>query len=446
VLLRSGAVSNESDATVPLSKTSEVRYRRVVVEVEEGDDRGKRATSSGEELVIGTAPGNDLVLTDASVSRHHASITARGDGFVLRDLGSMNGTHVGGFRVEVAYLKDGASLRIGKSKLRFRRLDEEITEPLSPDARFGPLLGRSEAMRRLFAVLPRIAASDSTVLLEGETGTGKGLFALAIHEASPRAAGPFVVIDCASIPPSLVEGELFGHIKGAFTGAEVSRPGAFEAAAGGTVFLDEIGELPLDVQPKLLRALEERRVKRIGAQAPVALDVRVVAATNRDLRAEVNRGSFRADLFYRLAIVRLRVPPLRQRRQDLDLLIRHFFEQFSPEQPLPPAMLVEELSRQEFPGNVRELRSAIERAVLLDGADLETTGVGTPPELAGPAAHFDASESFRAAKERVVERWERDYLTDLLAHAGGNVSKAARMARMDRNHLRELLRRHGLGG
>jgi transcriptional regulator with GAF, ATPase, and Fis domain len=264
-----------------------------------------------------------------------------------------------------------------------------------------------------------------------------------------------VVIDCASIPPSLVEGELFGHVKGAFTGADTARPGAFEAAAGGTIFLDEIGELPVDLQPKLLRALEEKSIKRIGSQTTTALDVRILAATNRDLRTEVNAGRFRADLYYRLHVVRLRVPPLRERREDILLLARHFYAQFSPDAPAPPDALLERLAHQDFPGNVRELRGAVERAVLLAGTDMDQAptfggsfggAAGDDEGPGGSEAGFDPAVPFRAAKERVVERWERQYLADLLRQAGKNVSKAARMARMDRNHLRELLRRYGLDG
>jgi transcriptional regulator with GAF, ATPase, and Fis domain len=442
------------DATIPLASAREVRFQRVSVEVEDGPDRGKSVSSSGDELVVGSATGNDLVLADPSVSRIHCSITIGHGGFLLRDLGSTNGTTLGGFRVERAWLKDGASVRLGRTKLRFRCLDSEIREPLSDTTRFQNALGQSDAMRRLFAVLPRIAESESAVLLEGETGTGKGLLAEAIHAASRRAAGPLVVIDCASIPPSLVEGELFGHIKGAFTGADSSRPGAFEAAAGGTIFLDEIGELPLDLQPKLLRALEEKSIKRIGSQTTTALDVRVLAATNRDLRTEVNAGRFRADLYYRLHVVRLRLPPLRERREDIVLLGRHFYAQFSPDQPTPPDGLLERLTHQDFPGNVRELRGAVERAVLLAGTDMDQapTFGGSPigpaggDEASDGEPGFDPSVAFRAAKERVIERWERQYLADLLRQAGKNVSKAARMARMDRNHLRELLRRYGLDG
>jgi two-component system, NtrC family, response regulator GlrR len=438
-------VSEGPEATVPLAPAARTRaYRRFAIEVVDGPDVRTVATASGEEIGVGTAEGNELRLSDETVSRHHLSATMVEGRLVVRDLGSMNGIRLAGHHIEVARLRDGASFRVGRTKLRFRLLDGEISEPLSEAERFGRAIGRSDAMRRIFALLERVAPSDTTLLLEGETGTGKGLLVEAIHEASARSSGPLVVIDCGSIPALLIESELFGHEKGAFTGAQGDRAGAFEAAMGGTVFLDEIGELPLDLQPRLLRALEEKTIKRVGSNRHVALDVRVIAATHRDLRAEVNNGSFRADLFYRLNIVRLRVPPLRERPSDIRLLVRHFHEQFSPDDPMPPTALVEALERQPWLGNVRELRSAVERAVLLGEVALDLDDApGPAPE--GNAVRFDPSVPFRAAKERVVSRWEQAYLSDLLAQAEGNVSKAARLARMDRNHLRELLRRHGLG-
>jgi DNA-binding NtrC family response regulator len=442
----------EAAETALVVRPNECAFRRFRVEVVAGPDRGASMTSEGSELTLGTAAGNSLVLHDRAVSRHHCSITATDEGFLLKDLGSRNGTRLGGFRVVAGYLGPGALVGIGETTLRFDPLAEETVEPLAGGERFERILGQSTGMRRLFAALPRIAQSDSTVLIEGETGTGKGLLAEVIHQKSPRAAGPLVVIDCSAIPPSLIEAELFGHAKGAFTGAVSARPGAFEAAAGGTVFLDELGELPLDMQPKLLRALEERVVRRVGSLDPVRLDVRVIAATNRDLRAEINRGAFRADLYYRLNTVRIRLPPLRERREDIPLLVAHFHEQLARgADPTPPASLVAALSRQEWPGNVRELRASVERAILMQDPELwmeVTLGASEQRggELAQPAAPDHESDvalgSFRAAKERAVARWERGYLEALLKHTSGNVSLAARTAHMDRNHLRDLIRRH----
>ncbi|XXT20634.1 sigma 54-interacting transcriptional regulator [Sorangium sp. So ce429] len=433
-------------------RSKEIAFSRFRVQVTAGPDAGASQVSDATEFVIGTAPGNQLILADRAVSRHHCVISVTPRGFLLRDLGSKNGTTLSGFRVEAAYLQPGATLGVGQSTLRFEPLAEEIREPLGDEERYGRVLGQSAVMRRIFAALPRIAASDSTVLIEGETGTGKGLLAEAIHESSPRAGGPFVVIDCGSIPPTLIEAELFGHAKGAFTGAQAARVGAFEAARGGTVLLDEMGELPLDMQPKLLRVLEERQIRRIGTVEPTKLDIRVIATTNRDLRQEVNRGNFRSDLYYRLNIVRLRVPALRERPDDIALLTAHFYRQFAQGQDQsPPGELLETFMRQDWPGNVRELRGAVERAVLMiDPALFREAVMGSEGRDGGSSPALEAlrdddlSLSFREAKERAVARWERAYLTALVRANGGNLSRAARAARMDRSHLRELLQRHGV--
>lgn len=444
--------SKPASETRSLHRMKAVTFQRFRFEVVAGADQGVSRIAEGPEFSIGTAEANHLVLTDRTVSRHHCVITCTPAGFLIRDLGSTNGTFVGGHRVEGAYLKSGSLVGIGKTTCRFDGLNEVVTEPLSEEGHYGRLLGESAAMRRIFALLPKIAASDSTILLEGETGTGKGLLAEAIHANSSRAASPFIVIDCSAIPSSLVEAELFGHAKGAFTGALAARLGAFETANGGTVFLDEIGELPLDMQPKLLRVIEERTIRRIGSALPTRLNVRIIAATNRDLRHEVNRGSFRSDLYYRLNIVRFRLPPLRERREDIPVLAEHFYRHFTgnPE-ARPPAEWLSALLRQEWPGNVRELRAAVERAVLMEDPELlkETlalAGTGAPDRaMAGSAlVEFDPQVSFREAKERAVSTWERAYLEALLKRSGANLSKAARMAQMNRNHLRDLLRAHGV--
>jgi len=434
----------------------EFGFERFQLEVTAGPDTGTSVTSTGTEFGIGTAPGNQLVLTDRTVSRHHCVITAVPRGYLLRDLGSTNGTWLVGYRIDGAYLKPGATLKVGISTLRFDTLRERVVEPLSEKDGFDRLLGKSPAMRRVFAALPRIAASESTVLLLGETGTGKSLLAETIHNASPRRNGRFTVVDCSSIPPTLIESELLGHERGAFTGAHASRAGVFESTQGGTVFLDEIGELPLDMQPKLLRLLEERVIRRVGGQEPIRLDVRILAATNRDLRRSVNDGSFRSDVFYRLNAVMITIPPLRSRLEDIPFLAKHFYEQIAaPGDAELPASFVEALVRRDWPGNVRELRGAVERAVLLGGLEGAPDSVRVslsgfpPPSGAPPDATRRAADPtpevpvpFRVAKERAVARWERRFIRDLLRKHGGNLSRAARAARMDRNHLREVIRRH----
>jgi DNA-binding NtrC family response regulator len=408
------------------------RFRVVVVA---GPDAGAECVATGPELAIGTAPTNDLVLTDPTASRHHCVIDVGPSVLRVRDLGSTNGTRLGPHYIEVARLVEDAMLTLGTTCIRCEILNETVREPLRPEPTFAGVLGKSPTMRRIFTMMSRIASSDATVLIEGETGTGKTLLAEALHRESPRAAGPFIVLDCAAIPANLIESELFGHERGAFTGAHSTRIGAFEAANGGTLFLDEIGELPLDMQPKLLRVLENRVIKRVGSTHSQKIDVRMVAATNRDLRAAVNDGTFRSDLFYRLNVATVHVPPLRERREDIALLVDHFFREFSGGQPPPPA-LVASFERQRWPGNVRELRAAVERTVLLGEP------VGDPPSSdALPDLPIDLAVPFRTAKQRMVDHWERSYFEALLRQAGGSITRAAREARMDRNYLRERLQR-----
>jgi DNA-binding NtrC family response regulator len=464
--LQAGACTPCKMTAVPTqvmtARTRDLLIRTLRIEVTVGPDRGKALEIDEDEVTVGTDASAALVLSDPTVSRMHFAIRPQPEGWELRDLGSTNGTQVEGVTVLDAMVAPGQTIRIGQTTLRLESSGAVSMQPLSEDASWGRALGKSPAMRRLFAVLPRIAASDVAVLLEGETGTGKTLLADAIHRAGPRRAGPFVVVDCGAMAPSLVESELFGHEKGAFTGAHARREGAFELASGGTVFLDELGELPLDLQPKLLRALEEKAIRRVGGTTTVDLDVRVIAATNRDLRREVNRGAFRSDLYYRLNTIRLRVPALRERREDIALLAEHFWRAIAPDdQPEPPGELLADLMRRDWPGNVRELRSAVERAVLLgDPGGLDATGDHTPvpvpaapgarapslsPEMlmdAGFADEAAAQPAFRVAKERAVARWERAFVRSLVDRHDGNLSRAARAARMDRNHLRELLKRH----
>ncbi len=412
---------------------------RFRVHVVHGPDLGFACTSEGEEMTVGTDKSCDLQLSDPSVSRHHCAIAVRPEGIQIRDLDSTNGTLLTGYRISSAYLTSGAIIGVGQSLLELEVTDESIARPMSEAHNFGAVLGTSPAMRSVFAIVERVAPSEATILIEGETGTGKTALAEAIHNDSPRAARPFVVVDCAAIPPSLAESELFGHERGAFTGAADTRVGLFEAANGGTVFLDEIGELPSELQPKLLRVLENRGVRRLGSHTPIPIDVRIIAASNRDLRRAVNKGTFRSDLWYRLNTVRVVLPPLRERREDIPLLVAAFFREVSrnPEAS-PPPDLVSRLQRGEWPGNVRELRSAVERAVITQEVGAWSDhGMYLEDELRSDLP-------FRVAKLRATERWERSYLERLILAHDGNVSAAARTARMDRNYLRQRLQHYGI--
>jgi DNA-binding NtrC family response regulator len=406
---------------------------------------------AGAIVRVGSKEGNSLRLQNETVSRYHFEIEPTPLGFLLRDLGSTNGTFVDGYRVREMYLPRRAQLKAGEVSLSFEALGEEVAIPLSREDRFGDALGRSAAMREVFSTLSKVAQKDLTILLEGESGTGKERLAEAIHLQSPRANKRFVVFDCASVPASLMESELLGHERGAFTGAQARRIGRFEEASGGTLFLDEIGELPLELQPKLLRALEKREIRRVGGSSVIPVDVRVVAATNRDLVREVNRGAFREDLYYRLAVVRVRVPPLRERTDDIQLLVEHFVREaldgdIEKSKEVIAGISVANwkgLMTHPWPGNVRELRNFIERTLAVSGgveADL-------PPPPAGSATasvdgNVDLSRPFIEAREDLLGRFEKSYLEAMLTRHGGNISRAARAAGLDRMHFKRLLARH----
>ena len=436
-----------SQSTQPSREGPGLPVRSLRVEVLEGDDRGVSVTSESETLSVGTADGNDLVLRDPTVSRYHLELRRGEDGILVIDNGSTNGTTFEGARLERATVPPGSVLTLGRTRARVDDGDRITLELLEGDELAG-LRGRTAVMRRLMARVHKAAASDTPVLLVGESGTGKELVARALHEEGRRAKGPFVTVDCGSLSPSLVASELFGHEKGAFTGAERQHVGAFERADGGTLFLDEIGELGAELQPALLGALERGRFRRVGGRKEVEVDVRVVAATHRDLRAEVNVGAFRLDLYYRLAVVVLALPPLRERVEDVPVLVEHFLREAGHDGPVadvfgPDAMTA--LARHRWPGNVRELRNVVEA----------TLAMGEPPALEGGPAPDGASSfddrvealltlPYKDARRTLLDDFERRYVERLLERAAGNVSSAARDARMDRTYLIKLIQRHGL--
>jgi DNA-binding NtrC family response regulator len=460
----------ENPLATSTGQSVEVELPRLAIQVEREAGRASTRTyqHDGDICRVGSAASNDLVIDDPTISRFHCSIQREGGAWRIVDTGSTNGTRVDGVRILSAELEGQAVLALGDSLLRIRPDGGECASVPILNA-FGSLIGTSGAMQKLFATLERVAASDIDVLINGESGTGKELVATEIVQRSARAQGPLVVVDCGSISPTLVESELFGHVRGAFTGADRDREGAFEAADGGTVFLDEIGELPLELQPKLLRALEQREVRRVGTSRARHVDVRVIAATHRELEREVNRGRFRDDLFYRLAKVSVRVPPLRDRLEDLSALVDSFLVAFGRRDGgrLFSATVLEQMQQHEWPGNVRELRNYVERSIVLDDApppSLRTMSSGTMPvfRLTGdekpsakpattsadgqsskPTPDIDRSIPFRLAKERAVEKFERAYIGPLLEECEGNMSKAARTARMDRMYLHQLAQKYG---
>jgi len=382
---------------------------------------------------IGSHASNDVVLDDQTVSKHHLELHYTPAGYRLVDLSSSNGTFHGTVRVHDITIAAAVTLQLGATTLTITPSREEAAVPASPRDRFGPLVGGSAVMRELYARLEAIAPSDASILIEGETGSGKELVAESLHQASPRAAGPFAVVDCGALPAALAEAELFGAVRGAFTGADRDRQGLLELAHGGTLFLDEIGELPAALQVKLLGVLERRRFAPVGSTRTRDLDVRLVAATHRNLAREVNEGRFRADLFYRIATVRVVVPPLRERLEDIPALVAEILaderEQRADVPPQLSAIALARLQQRSWPGNVRELRSAVERAVRqLDAGDTEPTAADI--------------ETFAAARSRGLAELERRYLLGVLERSALNVSEAARLAGMDRRNFQRLLRRH----
>ena len=422
-----------------------------------GPDQGKEHTLDEGTTMVGTHADNDLVLTDATVSRYHLEIRVRRDGIEVRDLDTTNGTKHGGVRVGSVVLTGAARLRLGKhTEIDVEPVDTSVDIGEWQSDRFGDVLGTTPPMRRLFALLAKAAPTDATILLQGETGTGKEAIAEAVHRASRRSRGPFVVVDCGSIPHELIASELFGHARGSFTGANADKQGLIEAANGGTLFLDEIGELALDLQPQLLRVLDRRQVRRVGETQSVDVDIRVIAATHRDLRAMVKAGQFREDLYYRLAVVATYVPPLRERKADIPALAAWFADKMGRGGFAQSPSLLELLARHDWPGNVRELRNVVERALSLGDAALVDLGErrrepvsedveadAAPKRPSSP--HGDVLElPFKEAKAALVESFERDYLQALLARHRGNISRAAAEAGIDRNYIHRLVKKYNL--
>jgi two-component system, NtrC family, response regulator GlrR len=396
---------------------------------------------AAERLVIGADPRADFVIADPALSKFHCEIRIADGRSYVRDLGSRNGTQIDRVPVIEAPLRDGALLMVGRTQLRFDVGQRPVELPLSPRDRFGRLRGGSVPMRAIYTTLEAAAQSTSTVLLQGESGTGKDLAAESLHIESPRRDGPFVVVDCGAIPPNLLEVELFGHEAGAYTGATSARAGAFEAAHGGTVLLDEIGELALELQPKLLRAIDRREIQRIGSTRRVAVDVRVVAATNRDLKAEVNARRFRSDLYFRLAVIVVTMPSLRERTSDIPLLVDAILDDLGDRDSamavaLRTGELLPELLRHAWPGNVRELRNYLEACIVRQDHAIATVPRAEPM--------IDVTKPLRAVREQWLRHIERRYLEQLLAAHRDNVTAAARVAGVDRVHLHRLLSRAGL--
>jgi len=415
-----------------------------------------------DPVIVGRNAACRLVIDDGKVSAVHAEFVATEQGVRVRDLGSRNGTFVGGVRVGEIYLISPTKLRLGETEVQFEPLRPERIM-VSAIPQFGPMVAQSAGMRGIFEKLSKIAQTDLTLLINGETGTGKELVAQAVHMNSARSKKPFVVVDCGSIPPTLAEATLFGHERGAFTGAVDKRISPFQEAEGGTIFLDELGELPIDVQPKLLRALAERRIKSVGGSTYREVDVRVLAATRRDLVRMVNAGGFRSDLYFRIAQVKIELPALRQRLEDIPVLVRRMLKDLGDEAAYERVSnaTLERLMRHDWPGNVRELRNAVVVAHALAGEGEEVDiaahlGALNEAHTAGPMLGGSSGsggangplatkgQKFQDAKRDVLARFEREYFAALNEESKGNVSEMARRAGMERAHVRTYLRRHGI--
>ena len=414
------------------------KMRFVVVK---GRDAGREMVLQKAQAAVGTLAGNDLVLTDPTVSRRHAVVAERADGYLLRDLDSTNGTFLDNVRVREGYISPGSVIRLGETEISFTSLEERVENLKSSSDRFGGLIGGAASMQEVFGVLERVAPTDMTVLIQGETGAGKEVAARAIHQFSRRAEGPFVVFDCGAVAPNLIESELFGHEKGAFTDAVKSRQGAFELANGGTLFLDEIGELAPALQPKLLRALDQREVKRVGADRPVTVDVRVLAATNRDLEKEVKAGRFREDLYYRLSAVSVFMPPLRDRREDVEKIAEQLLAGISAEVGKKVSGLSPEASEAlrayPWPGNVRELKNVLARAAALSsGSRLEARDLFL--------SQGRKSATLQGLSGKTLEEIEKAAIHATLKSVNGNKTEAAKMLGIAYSTLYEKMKKYGM--
>ncbi|CAN5817175.1 hypothetical protein BH09MYX1_BH09MYX1_43110 [soil metagenome] len=432
----------EPDQTRPPGRMMRVTRLRVIA----GPDVGRSITSEREELSIGSVKGTDLTLSDPLVSRYHVTIRRSVDGIEVRDMRSTNGTMIGAVRLRegAVHVVSGAELVVGRSTIVVEDGEHRLQEGKNV-APLDGVVGASAATRAIIEQVHDIAGSLASVVLLGESGTGKEVFARAIHATSPRASGPFEVVDCGALSTSLFASELFGYERGAFTGADRRHVGAFERASGGTLLLDELGELPMDQQVALLGAIERRKIRRLGGSAEIPIDVRVLAATHRDLRAAVNAGKFRLDLYYRLAVVLLAIPSLRERREDIRPLVEHFLDREDADPSVRALVTGELLARLEdhdWPGNVRELRNVVSALV----ATRKLPPIGSADASVGAKEVGwtpDPKLGYGDAKAEVVARFERRFLEDILARSGGNFREAARLADMDRSHLLALLRKHG---
>jgi DNA-binding NtrC family response regulator len=429
------------DGTETLVREIPSRPLDAVIRVLDAPAKPKAYRLTQGRCTIGAAPDCDVVIEATTVSRKHVELELVPDGVRVTDLGSRNGTFYLGQRVETITLSLGARLTLGTASVVLDADTSAIeAAPLHEGDAYRGMIGTSLPMRRLFGTLLRLEGSRVPVLVTGESGVGKELVARALHLGSSVADGPFISLNCGAIPRELITSELFGHRRGAFTGAIETRLGAFKAADGGTLFLDEIGELPLDVQPVLLRALETGEIQPVGGESS-EVRVRLVAATNRDLTTACREGRFREDLFYRLAVVKLQVPSLRERVDDVEPLARMFAAAAGGGNL--PASIMQQIKARSYPGNVRELRNVVQ-AWLAVGALPDAAGPRTGELEALLADRIDVLRPYGEQKEAVSDIFTKVYLQAVLSHTNYNQSQAAKLAGLDRSYLGKLVVKHGL--
>ena len=449
-----------------------IQLRRYTLTINPTTPAQREVVFDKSTLSIGSISGNDLVISDTTLSRNHCRILQKKNNYTLLDLDSTNGTYINGIRIKEAFINSGCSIQLGNTNIKFHADDQHIQITPKKSDKLHNIIGKNIKMREIFGILEKISPTNATVIIEGETGTGKEVIARSIHKLSHRAKKQFMVFDCGAVPESLIESELFGHEKGSFTGAISNRQGIFELASGGTVFLDEIGELGLDMQPKLLRVLETRKIRRVGSNKVIPVDIRIIAATNRNLQEEVKIERFREDLFYRLSVVRLVIPPLRDRVEDIPMLVSHFLQTHSFNRGPKGILKLNGISdgvhqamfNYHWPGNIRELLNIVERACSLSDSskielcDLPDSISTKGPLIPSPNIHTQSKQNserkkdkipqeykkmtFKEAKEKWVSSFEEDYIRHMLEKNKMNISKASREAQIDRKYFRKLMKKY----
>ncbi len=441
-------MTNDPTETHPSPlKPSSISFRthKIHVEIVRGPDSGRTVELPGPEVRIGSGVNCDLLIKDRTVSRVHIILRVQTDSLRVIDADSHNGTTIDGTMIHDAYARPDSVIRIGKTTLRMRMLSEMVEVPLSAREQFGRLVGRSVAMRRVFALLERFAPADTTILIEGETGTGKDIAAQAIHNESRRAKGPFIIFDCSGFPPAAIAVALFGQARGAHSRAAAQK-GYFEQADGGTLFLDEIAELPIEVQPKLLRAIDSHTVVRVGENGPPrSVDVRIIAATNQNLSRAVDLHRFRDDLYYRLAVATVRMPPLRERPDDIRLLVEQFEREYvamACRTVSLPESIIREFESRVWLGNVRELKNQVELTLLMSGGESAEESKPQLPKVAVTDVNIDTP--ILIGRDLIADAYEKRYLELMLQKTGGNVSRAAELAGVGRRWIQNAMIRHGL--